>query len=81
VEVVQGGVDLGADPAYDAAVAASQEELRLPALEERVEARGEEQPALDSERGNPLLRVRVQAERKLYELAQRAARGDGLHLD
>ena len=81
VEVVERGVDLGADPAHHAAVAARQEQLRLTVLEERVEARAEEQPALYPQRGNPLFLVSMQPERKLYELAHIAARGDGLHLD
>jgi hypothetical protein len=63
------------------AVAPSKEELGLAVLEERVETGAEKQSALYAQRGNPLSRVRVQAERKFYELAHIAARGHGLHLD
>ena len=74
-------VDLRADAADDPAVAAREEQLCLTVLEERVEARAEKQPALYAQRGNPLFLVSMQPERKLYELAHIAARGDGLHLD
>ena len=40
VVVVEGVVDLGADAADDAPVAAGEEQLRLAVLEERVQARG-----------------------------------------
>src|SRR5262245_58649237 len=76
VEVVEGVVDLGARAADDAAVALGQEELRLGVLEEGVEARIQEQPALDPEGWNPGGPVRVQAERQLDELAPVLARPD-----
>jgi hypothetical protein len=81
VEVVEGGVDVGADTAHDVPVAASQKQLRLTVLEERVEAGSEKQPPLNAQRGNPLFLVSMQPVRKLDELAQISARGDGLHLD
>ena len=52
-----------------------------PCLKNGAGARVEEQLALDLERGNPLLRVRVQPERELDELAPIAARGNGRYLD
>ena len=81
VELVERAVDLSADPAHHAPVATGEEQLRLAVLEERARARVQEQLALDLERGNPLLRVRVQPERELDEFAHVSARGDGRYLD
>jgi hypothetical protein len=81
LEVVESRVDLSADPAHHAAVPAGEEELGLAVLEERVEAPAQEQATLDSERGDPLLRVRVQPERELDEIAHVSARGGGRYLD
>ena len=79
VVVVEGAVDLGADPAHHAAVAAGEEELRLAVLEEGVEARAQEQVALELERGDPGRPVSMQPERQIDEFApvrQRADRAD-----
>ena len=54
-ELVERGVDLCADATDHATVPPREEQLRLAVLEEGVEARIEEQPALDAERGNPVL--------------------------
>jgi hypothetical protein len=58
-----------------------EEQLDLAMLEERARAPIQEQLTLDLERGNPLLRVRVQPERELDEFAHVSARGDGRYLD
>ena len=52
-----------------------------PCLKNGPGAPVEEQLTLDLERGNPLLRVRVQPERELDEFAHVPARGDGRYLD
>ena len=79
--VVEGAVDLGADPADHAAVAAGQEELRLGVLEEGVEARVQEQPPLDSKRGHPVRLVSMEPERELDELPSVAPRAHRCHFD
>ena len=67
--VVERAVHLSADPAHHAAVAAGQEQLRLAVLEEGVSARAQEQPPLELERGHPLRRASMEAEREVDELA------------
>ena len=76
VELVVGVVDVRADPPDDAAVAAGEEQLRLAVLEERVEARAQEQPALDPQRGRPLGRGSMQPVRELDELPSVPARAE-----
>src|SRR4051794_29837173 len=82
--VVVGGVervvDLGADPPHDAARAAGDEQARVAMREERVLAAAEERVALQTQRGDPLWRGRVQPERKLDELAQVGPRPHGVHV-
>ena len=80
VELVEGDVDLRAHPTDDPPVAPGQEQLGLAVLEVGVEARIEEQPPLDAERGHPLLAVRVQPVRELDEGAPILARDHGRHL-
>jgi hypothetical protein len=77
---VEGVVDLGADPPDDATVAAGQEQLGLAVAEERVEPRREEQPALEPERGHPLLGGSMKPEREPDECAPVAPAPDRCHL-
>src|SRR3954470_977916 len=81
--VVMGGVErvveLGRDPAHDAAGAAGQEQARVAVGEEGVLPAAEERVALDAQRGHPLRGGRVQPERKLDELPQVGPRPDGAH--
>src|SRR5215211_4055983 len=80
VEIVEGVVDLGAQPAHHAALAAGQEQLGLGVLEVGVEARTQEQPALQAQRWNPLRGGRVQPEGQLHELPPVASSADGSDL-
>ena len=77
---VPGLVDLRADAPHDAAVAPGQEQLGVAVLEERVEAPVQEQAPLDPQRGDPVLRGRVQAVRELDELAQLPPARHGPHV-
>ena len=78
--LVEGAVDLGADPADDAAIAPGEEQLRIAVLEERVELAVEVRVALQLQRRDPL-GPSVQPERQLDELPQIAAPADGGDLD
>src|SRR4051812_41168836 len=68
VELVVGMVDLGADPAHHAAVAAGQEQRRVAVVEERVEALAQVQTPLDPDRRSPLWRVSMKPVREVDEL-------------
>ena len=72
LELVEALVDLGADPADDAAAAAGQEVLGVGVLEERVAAPVEVALALADQRRHPLLDPLVEAEREHDELAELA---------
>src|SRR4051795_3478950 len=76
---VEGVVDLSADAPGHAARAARQEQPRVAVREERVLAPAEERVALQTQRGDPLRRGRVQPEGKLDELPQVGPRPHGAH--
>src|SRR3954453_5986338 len=61
-------VDLGADAAHHAAVAAGQEQRRVAVIEERVEALAQVQTPLDPDRRSPLWRVSMKPVREVDEL-------------
>ena len=74
--LVEGVVDLGADPADHPPVAAGEEVLGFAMAEEGVHAAVEEHPALELQRGHPQRVFAVQVERELDEALQVAPARD-----